>query len=87
MRNDVVNSLLPTGSPSNRNPSVSSIGSCCDGMCLLGLVEYLVIALVMSCAKVGLVTEIARMGVMPFVDVSILVFPGLMKQPRGIPCC
>ena len=56
-----MNSLFPTGSPSNRNLSFSSIGSFCKGLCLLGLVEYVLIALVMSCAKAkfGLVIKLA----------------------------
>ncbi len=48
----------PTGMPSSRKPSVNSTGIGRDGFTLLGLVEKVSIASVMSDARPGLMVEI-----------------------------
>ncbi len=55
------------------------------GVVLLGFVEYVLMVCSMLVARVGLVRRIAARGDVPEVDVSILVFIGLMKHPSGEP--
>ena len=74
------------GDPRRRNPVVSSTGR--GGplvFILLGFVEYCLIVLAMEVASKGLRVAMAGSGECPEVDVRILVFMGLTKQPNGAP--
>ena len=74
------------GDPRRRNPFVSSTGR---GRALvsmlLGFVEYCPIVVEMEAASEGLRVEMVGRGECPEVDVRILVFMGLTKQPSGAP--
>ena len=83
--NSVMKVGEPTGMPRRRKPSVSSTGVGCCGSCLLRLLEYWVMAVVMSLARAGSCWWISGIGEMPDVEVSIRVFSVLMKHPSGIP--
>ncbi len=76
----------PMGDPRRQNPVVSSTGR--GGplvLILLGFVEYCLIVLAMEVASEGLRVAMAGSGECPEVDVRILVFMGLTKQPNGAP--
>ena len=72
----------PTGVPSNRNPSVSSMPL--DEFPIFS-VEYVLMEYSMSAAREGLVLRMDGMMLCPVHDVSILDFSGLIKQPRLLP--
>ena len=85
LMNSVTKVGEPTGMPRRRKPSVSSTGVVCCGFCLLRLLEYRVMAVVMSLARAGLCWWISGIGELPDVEVSIRVFSVLMMHPSGIP--
>ena len=72
----------PTGVPSSRNPSVSSMP--CDELPTLSI-EYVLMEYSISVAREGLVLKMDGMILCPVHDVSILDFSGLMKQPLLLP--
>ena len=55
------------------------------GSMLLGFVEYLFIVCWIEAARDGLRVVMVGSGESPEVDVRILVFMGLRKQPSGVP--
>lgn len=73
----------PTGVPSNRKPSVSSIPM--DDVLLEGFVEYVSMQYFMSVAKVGFCSRRDGMMLWLLQDVRILDLCGLMLHPRSFP--
>ncbi len=72
----------PTGVPSSRNPSVSSMP--CDVLPIRSI-EYVLREYSMSAAREGLEIRIVGMMLSPLHDVNIRDFSGLMKHPRVAP--